>query len=122
MQFRTCTQTVPLRQVKVPSLRIPEAAWDHLVNGKAALDGVMEHQPVRTDKTSGIVSDANYWAVETMGNLGPPLELLNSACKPPMWSASICVQPTSLRESLRTAAQPRGLIDFGEMHRVLRGS
>ena len=69
MQFRTCTQPVPLKQVKVPSLRIPEAAWDHLVNGKAALDWVMEGQTMRTDKASGIVNDANDWAMETMGNL-----------------------------------------------------
>uniref|UniRef100_UPI0015882FA8 type ISP restriction/modification enzyme n=1 Tax=Pseudomonas sp. EA_65y_Pfl1_P120 TaxID=3088693 RepID=UPI0015882FA8 len=68
MQFRTCTQPVPSRQVKVPSLRIPEAAWAHL-DGKAALDWVMERQTVRTDKASGIVNEANDWAVETMGNL-----------------------------------------------------
>lgn len=54
---------------------IPEAAWDYVVNGKAALDWVMERQAVRTDKTSGIVNDANDWAVETMGNPKYPLEL-----------------------------------------------
>ncbi|HCG0948066.1 DEAD/DEAH box helicase family protein [Pseudomonas aeruginosa] len=54
---------------------IPEAAWDYLVNGKAALDWVMERQAVRTDKASGIVNDANDWAVETMGNPKYPLEL-----------------------------------------------
>ncbi|MFL7961005.1 DEAD/DEAH box helicase [Pseudomonas kielensis] len=54
---------------------IPEAAWDYVVNGKAALDWVMERQAVRTDKASGIVNDANDWAVETMGNAKYPLEL-----------------------------------------------
>ncbi|KAB5405663.1 DEAD/DEAH box helicase [Pseudomonas aeruginosa] len=54
---------------------IPEAAWDYLVNGKAALDWVMERQAVRTDKASCIVNDANDWAVETMGNPKYPLEL-----------------------------------------------
>lgn len=54
---------------------IPEAAWDYVVNGKAALDWVMERQAVRTDKASGIVNDANDWAVETMGNPKHPLEL-----------------------------------------------
>jgi len=54
---------------------IPEAAWDYVVNGKAALDWVMERQAVRTDKTSGIVNDANDWATETMGNPKYPLEL-----------------------------------------------
>ncbi len=54
---------------------IPEAAWDYVVNGKAALDWVMERQVVRTDKASGIVNDANDWAIETMGNPKYPLEL-----------------------------------------------
>ena len=54
---------------------IPDAAWDYVVNGKAALDWVMERQAVRTDKDSGIVNDANDWATETMGNPRYPLEL-----------------------------------------------
>jgi predicted helicase len=54
---------------------IPEAAWGYVVNGKAALDWVMERQAVRTDKASGIVNDANDWANETMGNPKYPLEL-----------------------------------------------
>lgn len=54
---------------------IPEAAWDYVVNGKAALDWVMERQCVKTDKASGIVNDANDWAIETMGNAKYPLEL-----------------------------------------------
>jgi len=54
---------------------IPEAAWDYVVNGKAALDWVMERQAVRTDKASGIINDANDWAIETMGNPRYPLEL-----------------------------------------------
>ena len=54
---------------------IPDAAWDYVVNGKAALDWVMERQAVRTDKVSGIVNDANDWATETMGNPKYPLEL-----------------------------------------------
>ncbi|BAP80334.1 DNA helicase restriction enzyme type III Rsubunit [Pseudomonas sp. MT-1] len=54
---------------------IPEAAWDYVVNGKAALDWVMERQAVRTDKASGIINDANDWANETMGNPKYPLEL-----------------------------------------------
>lgn len=54
---------------------IPEAAWDYVVNGKAALEWVMERQAVRSDKFSGIVNDANDWATETIGNPKYPLEL-----------------------------------------------
>lgn len=54
---------------------IPLEAYDYVVNGKPALDWVVERQGVKTDKDSGIVNDANDWAVETMGNPRHPLEL-----------------------------------------------
>ncbi len=54
---------------------IPEAAWDYVVNGKPALSWVMERQCVKTDKASGIVSDANRYAIETVGNPRYPLDL-----------------------------------------------
>ena len=54
---------------------IPKAAWSYVVNGKPALTWVMERQAVRTDKASGIVSDANEYAVETMQEPRYPLEL-----------------------------------------------
>lgn len=54
---------------------IPLEAYDYVVNGKPALDWVVERQCVKTDKDSGIVNDANDWAVETMGNPRYPLEL-----------------------------------------------
>ncbi|WP_269791006.1 type ISP restriction/modification enzyme [Stenotrophomonas sp. Iso1] len=60
---------------KITLRDIPEAAWGYIVNGKAALDWVMERQAVRVDKDSGIVNDANDWATETMGNPKYPLEL-----------------------------------------------
>jgi len=60
---------------KITLKGIPPTAWDYVVNGKAALDWVMERQAVRTDKASGIVNDANDWANETMGNSKYPLEL-----------------------------------------------
>jgi len=54
---------------------IPLEAYDYIVNGKPALDWVVERQCVKTDKDSGIVNDANDWAIETMGNPRYPLEL-----------------------------------------------
>lgn len=54
---------------------IPLEAYEYVVNGKPALDWVVERQCVKTDKDSGIVNDANDWAVETMGNPRYPLEL-----------------------------------------------
>jgi predicted helicase len=60
---------------KITLSGIPETAWEYVVNGKAALDWVMERQAVRTDPTSGIVNDANDWAEEVMGDPKYPLEL-----------------------------------------------
>jgi predicted helicase len=54
---------------------IPLAAYDYIVNGKPALEWVMERQSVTTDKDSGITNDAKLWATETMNNPKYPLEL-----------------------------------------------
>ena len=54
---------------------IPPEAYDYVVNGKPALNWVVERQCVKTDKASGIVNDANDWAIETMNNPRYPLEL-----------------------------------------------
>jgi predicted helicase len=55
---------------------IPLEAYEYVVNGKPAIEWVMERQGVRTDKDSGIVNDANAYAVETLKNPRYPLELL----------------------------------------------
>lgn len=68
-------KTTVIYNGKITMRDIPVAAWDYVVNGKAALDWVMERQCVKTDKASGIVNDANDWAIETMGNPKYPLEL-----------------------------------------------
>ena len=54
---------------------IPEEAYDYVVNGKPALEWVMERQSVKTDKASGIINNANDWAIETMNNPRYPMEL-----------------------------------------------
>ena len=36
---------------------------------------MVERQCIKTNKASGIVNDANYWAIETMHNPRYPLEL-----------------------------------------------
>ena len=68
-------RSVVIYNAKITMRGIPDEAWGYVVNGKAALDWVMERQAVRTDKASGIVNDANDWAIETMGNPAYPLEL-----------------------------------------------
>ena len=60
---------------KITVTGVPAEAYDYVVNGKPALDWVIERQCVKTDKDSGIVNDANAWATETMHNPRYPLEL-----------------------------------------------
>lgn len=60
---------------KITMTGIPLEAYDYVVNGKPALEWVMERQGVSTHKESGIVNDANDWAIETMNNARYPLEL-----------------------------------------------
>lgn len=60
---------------KISVTGIPMEAYEYVVNGKPALDWVVERQCVKTDKASGIVNDANDWAIETMKNPKYPLEL-----------------------------------------------
>ncbi|WP_370152091.1 DEAD/DEAH box helicase [Ferrovibrio sp.] len=54
---------------------IPLDAYEYIVNGKPALEWVMERQSVKTDKDSGITWDANAYANETMGDPTYPLKL-----------------------------------------------
>ena len=60
---------------KITIENIPEEAYEYVVNGKSALEWVMERQAITTDKKSGITNDANDYAVETMHNARYPLEL-----------------------------------------------
>ncbi|MFM8332642.1 MAG: type ISP restriction/modification enzyme, partial [Candidatus Methylumidiphilus sp.] len=60
---------------KITLRGIPLEAYEYVVNGKPALDWVVERQGVKVDKDSGIVNDANDWAIETMNNPRYPLEL-----------------------------------------------
>lgn len=48
---------------------------EYVVNGKPALEWVMEWQAVTKHKDSGIVNDANDWAIETMHDAAYPLKL-----------------------------------------------
>lgn len=54
---------------------IPLEAYDYIVNGKPALEWVMERQCIKKDSKSGIVNDANKFALEARNNPKYPLEL-----------------------------------------------
>ncbi len=56
---------------------IPLHAYDYVVNGKSAIEWIMERYCDKVDSKSGIHNDANQWGIEH-GNPKYPLELLQS--------------------------------------------
>ena len=54
---------------------IPLKAYEYVVNGKSALEWVMDRQCVQTKTKSGIKNDANDYANETVGDPAYPFEL-----------------------------------------------
>ena len=71
---------------------IPKEAVDYRVNGKPAIAWVMERQRVKTHKASGIVNDANRYALETMDDPSYPLKLLARVIRVSMESQRIVSQ------------------------------
>lgn len=74
-------KTTVIYNSRITIRNIPLEAYEYVVNGKPALEWVMERQSVTTDKASGIVNDANLWATETMNNPKYPLELFLRVAK-----------------------------------------
>ncbi|MEM7070188.1 MAG: type ISP restriction/modification enzyme, partial [Pseudomonadota bacterium] len=69
-------QTIIIYNDKITLSHIPLKAYRYVVNGKSAVKWVMERQSVKTDKDSGIINDANDYAILTMGDPAYPLKLL----------------------------------------------
>ncbi len=76
---------------------IPLEAYEYIVNGKPALEWVMGRQCVKTDKKSGIVNDANRYAVETVGNPAYPLELFQRVITVSLETMKIVKKTTKIR-------------------------
>ncbi len=60
---------------KITITNIPLDAYNYIVNGRSALEWVMDRQCVKPNKDSGIINDANDYANETMQNPAYPLQL-----------------------------------------------
>ena len=57
-----CTRIIYNEKIAIAG--IPEEAYNYVVNGKSAIEWIMERYAVTTDKASGIVNDPNDWALE----------------------------------------------------------
>jgi predicted helicase len=71
---------------------IPAKAYEYVVNGKSAIEWIMERYQVSTHKESGIKNDPNDWATE-VGNPRYILDLLLSII-------SVSVQTVDIVNSL----------------------
>ncbi len=62
---------------KITISNIPVKAYDYVVNGKSAIEWIMERYQITTHKESGIKNNPNDWATEE-GNSRYILDLLLS--------------------------------------------
>ena len=62
---------------QITIFNIPEKAYEYVVNGKSAIEWIMDRYQVTVDKKSGIKNDPNDWA-EEVGNPRYILDLLLS--------------------------------------------
>lgn len=73
---------------------IPAKAYEYVVNGKSAIEWIMERYQITTHKDSGITNNPNDWAVE-VGNPRYILDLLLSII-------NVSIQTVDIVESLPT--------------------
>jgi len=62
---------------KITISNIPAQAYEYVVNGKSAIEWIIERYQISTHKETGIVNNPNHWATET-GNPRYILDLLLS--------------------------------------------
>lgn len=82
---------------------IPKIALEYVVNGKSAIEWIMERYAVTTDKKSGITNDPNLWCRE-QGNPRYILNLLRSVIHLSIDTMEIVRQLPSLALPSRTDA------------------
>lgn len=80
---------------------IPESAYDYIVNGKSAIEWIMERYAVKTDDRSGITNDPNLWCRE-QGNPRYIVDLLHSVIRLSIDTMEIVRQLPSLALPFRT--------------------
>lgn len=61
---KTADKSIIHYNAGVTIVDIPAEAYEYIVNGKSAIEWIMERYAVTTDKKSGITNDPNDWAKE----------------------------------------------------------
>jgi len=81
---------------------IPDKAYEYIVNGKSAIEWIMERYQITTHKESGITNDPNDWAKE-VGNPRYILDLLLSLMNVSMKTVAIVEELPELMFEAPTA-------------------
>ncbi|MFM9159497.1 MAG: type ISP restriction/modification enzyme, partial [Dolichospermum sp.] len=55
-------KTTIIYNSKITLSQIPLETYEYIVNGKSALEWIMERYKVTKDKDSGIINDPNHWS------------------------------------------------------------
>jgi predicted helicase len=103
----TLDKTTVIYNSNITMTGIPLPAYDYVVNGKSALEWVMDRQLVRKDKASEIVSDANAYANETAGDPAYPLKLFQRMITVSLETMKIVRNLPKLEIKAATPAEPR---------------
>ena len=90
-------RTTVIYNANITMQHVPLEAYGYVVNGKPALEWVMERQVVKTDKASGIVNDANDYANETVGDPRYPMKLFQRVITVSVKTMQIISQLPELR-------------------------
>ena len=70
---------------------IPQQAYDYVVNGRSALEWIIDRYQIRTDKDSGIVNDPNKWG-EEHGNPRYIVDLIEKVVRVSVESAKLIAE------------------------------
>jgi predicted helicase len=68
-------KSIVIYNPRITITNIPLETYDYIVNGKPALEWVIDRQSVKTDAASCISNDANCYANETVGDPAYPFKL-----------------------------------------------
>ncbi|WP_287963471.1 type ISP restriction/modification enzyme, partial [Alcanivorax sp.] len=88
-------KTVIIYNGAVKLVDIPLKAYEYQVNGKSAIEWIMDRYQVKTDRASGIVNDPNEWSDEPQYIL----DLLKKVITVSMRSVDIIAELPALEES-----------------------
>ena len=86
---------------------VPKEAYEYMVNGKPAIAWVMTRQCIKTDRGSGIVNDANRYALESMDDPAYPLKLLARVIRVSMETQRIVRQLPEPEWNVEPSPDPR---------------